>query len=144
MICRFVEPETEIVVFGILVAYFYIFSGNIEMLLAESRVEVVIVQHHSWLNPAIEGYFIPVAVEKEPWTKTNLLNGGVITLVCPARYDAPATILPMFRGHFSTWCHFMFLDDGLLDLDEKANIGSEDLSHLAMAEHDESTFLIRK
>lgn len=138
------EPKTEIIVFGILVSYFDVFSGNIEMLLAKSRVEAVIIQHHGWLYSAIEGNFIPVAVEKEPWTKTNLLNGGVITLVCPARYDAPASILPMLSGHFSTWCHFMFLDDGLLDLDEKANIGSKDLSHLAMAEHDEAAFLIGK
>ena len=112
------EPETEIVVFSILVSYFDVFSGNIEMLLAESRVEAVIVQHHSWLYSAIEGNLIPVAVEKEPWTKTNLLYGGVITLVCSAWNDTPATILPMLCGHFSTWCHFMFLDDGLLNLNE--------------------------
>ena len=114
------------------------------MLLAESRVEVVIIQHHGWLNSSIEGNLVPVAMEKEPWTKTDLLNGGVITLVCPARYDAPATILPMLCGHFSTWCHFMFLDDGLLYFDEKTNIRSENFSHLAMAEHDEAAFLIRK
>lgn len=114
------------------------------MLLAKSRVEVVIIQHHCWLNSAIEGNLVPVAMEKEPWTKTDLLNGGVITLVCPARHDAPATILPMLCGHFSTWCHFMFLDDGLLYFDEKANISRENFSHLAMAEHDETALLIRK
>ena len=144
MIYRFMEPETEIIVFGILVSYFDVFSGNIEMLLAKSRVEAVIVQHHSWLYSAIEGNLIPVAVEKEPWTKTDLLNGGIITLVCSAWNDTPATILPMLCGHFSTWCHFMFLDDGLLNLDEKANISRENFSHLAMAEHYEAAFLIRK
>ena len=138
------EPETEIIVFGILIAYFYIFSGNIEMLFAESRVEVVIIQHHCWLYSAIEGNLVPVAMEKEPWPKTDLLNGGVITLVCPARYDAPATILPMLCGHFSTWCHFMFLDDGLLNLNDQANISRENFCHLAMAEHDEAAFLIGK
>ena len=138
------EPETEIIVFGILVSYFDVFSGNIEMLLAKSRVEAVIIQHHGWLYSAIEGNLIPVAMEKEPWPKPNLLNGGVITLVCPAWNDAPATILPMLSGHFSTWCHFMFLDYGLLYFDEKANISREDLSHLAMAEHDEAAFLIGK
>lgn len=112
------------------------------MLLAESRVEVVIIQHHGWLNSAIEGNLVPVTMEKEPWTKTDLLNGGVITLVCPARYDAPAAILPMLCGHFSTWCHFMFLDDGLLNLNEEADIGCEDLSHLSVAEHYVSSFLI--
>ena len=136
------EPETEVVVFGILVTYFYIFPGNEEMLLAKGRVEVVIIQHHSWLYSAIEGNLIPVAVEKEPWTKTDLLNGGVITFVCPARYDAPATILPMLRGYFSSWCHFMLLDGGLLNLDKEADIGSEDLSHFSVAEHYVSSFLV--
>jgi len=76
--------------------------------------------------------------------ETDLLNGGIITLVCSAWNDTPATILPMLCGHFSTWCHFMFLDDGLLNLDEKANISRENFSHLAMAEHYEAAFLIRK
>ena len=38
----------------------------------------------------------------------------------------------------------MFLDDGLLNLDEKANIRCEDLCHLAVAEHDETAFLVGK
>ena len=138
------EPETEVVVFGILVAYFNIFSGNVEMLLAKSRVEAVIVQHHSWLYSAIEGNLIPVAVEKEPWTKTDLLNGGVITFVCPAWNDAPGAILPMFnRALRAIWELFGLVSDpGLLYLNEEADIGSEDFSHLAVAEHYVSSFLI--
>lgn len=136
------EPETEVVVFGILVTYFNIFSGDIEMLLAKGRVEVVIVEHHSWLYPAIKGYLVPIAVEKEPWAKTDFLNGGVVAFVHSAWDDAPATILPLLSGDFSTWCQFMLLDGGLLNLDEKADIGCEDLCHLAVAKHDVTTFLV--
>lgn len=136
------EPETEVVVFGILVAYFYIFPGNIEMLLAKSWVEIVIIQHHGWLYPAIKGNLVPIAVEKEPWAKTDFLNGGVVAFVNPARNDAPGAILPMFRDYFSTWCHFMLLDSRLLNLNDEADIGCEDLSHLSVAEHYVSSFLI--
>lgn len=100
------------------------------------------MQHHSWLYPAIKGYLVPIAVEKEPWAKTDFLNGGVVAFVYPARNDAPATILPLLSGDFSTWCQFMLLDGGLLNLDEKADIGSEDLCHLTVAEHDITPFLV--
>lgn len=112
------------------------------MFLAKGRVEVVIVEHHSWLYPAIKGYLVPIAVEKEPWAKTDFLNGGVVAFVHSAWDDAPATILPLLRYLFSTWCQFMLLDCGLLNLDEKADIGSEDLCHLAVAEHDITPFLV--
>ena len=100
------------------------------------------MEHHSWLYPAIKGYLVPIAVEKEPWAKTDFLNGGVVAFVYSARNDAPATILPMLRYLFSTWCQFMLLDGGLLNLDEKADIGSEDLCHLTVAEHDITPFLV--
>lgn len=112
------------------------------MFLAKGRVEVVIIQHHSWLYPAIKGYLVPIAVEKEPWAKTDFLNGGVVAFVHSARNDAPATILPMLSGDFSTWCQFMLLDGGLLNLYKKADIGSEDLCHLTVAEHDITPFLV--
>lgn len=100
------------------------------------------MQHHSWLYPAIKGYLVPIAVEKEPWAKTDFLNGGVVAFIYPAWDDAPATILPLLSGDFSTWCQFMLLDGGLLNLDEKADIGSEDLCHLTVAEHDITPFLV--
>ena len=136
------EPETEVVVFGILVTYFYKFPGNVEMLLAKGRVEVVIIQHHGWLYPAIKGDLVPVAMKEEPWTKPDFLNGGVVAFIYPARNDAPGAILPMFRDYFSTWCHFMLLDSRLLYLNEEADIGCEDLSHLSVAEHYVSSFLV--
>ena len=81
-------------------------------------------------------------MKKEPWAKADFLNGGVVAFVHSARDDAPAAVLPLFRDLFSTWCQFMFLDDGLLNLDDKTNIGCENLGHLAVAEHHVSPFLV--
>lgn len=138
------EPETEVVVFGILVTYFYIFPGNVEMLLAKGRVEVVIIQHHGWLYPAIKCDLVPVAMKEEPWTKPDFLNGCVVAFVYPARNDAPGAILPMFHRALRAIGELFGLvsDPGLLYLNEEADIGCEDLSHLSVAEHYVSSFLV--
>lgn len=114
------------------------------MFLAKGRVEVVIIQHHSWLYPAIKGYLVPIAVEKEPWAKTDFLNGGVVAFIYSARNDAPATILPAFPFVYSAFkkCIIYDFNKGLLNLYKKADIGSEDLCHLTVAEHDITPFLV--
>lgn len=114
------------------------------MLLAKGRVEVVIVEHHSWLYPAIKGYLVPIAVEKEPWTKTDFLNGGVVAFVHSAWDDAPGAILPFFPFVYCAFKKFVVydFDKGLLNLDQKADISCEDLCHLAVAKHDVTTFLV--
>jgi hypothetical protein len=102
------------------------------------------MEHHSWLYPAIKGYLVPIAVEKEPWAKTDFLNGGVVAFVYSARNDAPATILPAFPFVYSAFkkCIIYDFNKGLLNLYKKADIGSEDLCHLTVAEHDITPFLV--
>ena len=92
------EPETEVIVFGILIAYLNIFARDIEVLLLYGRVQLVVVEHSGRLYAAIEGNLIPVAMEKEPFAPTDFLNGGVVALIHPAWYDAPGAILPSLPG----------------------------------------------
>ncbi len=139
------EPKTEVVVFGILVTYFDIFSSDPEVLLLDGRVELVIIEHHSWLYVSIEGDFVPISVEKEPWAKADFLNGGLVAFIYAARNYAPGAILPYFLAWDSLPIGILgvfFPMVGLLDLDDEAYVVDKDLCHFAMAEHDVLAWLI--
>lgn len=139
------EPEAEVVVFGILITDFDVFSCYPEVLLADRWVEIVVVEHHGWLYMAIEGDFVPVAMEKEPWTEADFLDGGVVALADAAGYDAPGAILPDFLagdGLSFGILGVIFTMEGVLYLDDEADVVGEHLCHLGMAEHDVTAFLV--
>lgn len=139
------EPEAEVVVFGILITDFDVFSCYPEVLFADCGVEIVVVEHHGWFYMTIEGDFVPVTMEKEPWAEADFLDGGVVAHADAAGYDAPGAILPDFLAGdglpFGILGVF-FTMEGVLYLDDEADVVGEHLCHLGMAEHDVTAFLV--
>lgn len=117
--------------------YLHILSSDKEVLLLPGWIQLVVLEHHGWLHMTIEGNLIPVATEEEPRATADFLNGGVVALVRPAWDDAPAAIMPSLGTLVGGGI-------GLLNLADEADIGCEDLRHLAMTEHDVTARLVSK
>lgn len=139
------EPEAEVIVFGILITDFDVFTSYPEVLFADCGVEIVVLEHHGWLYMTIEGDFVPVAMEEKPWAEADFLDGGVVAHADAAGYDAPGSILPDFLAGdglpFGILGVF-FTMEGVLYLDDEADVVGEHLCHLGMTEHDVTAFLV--
>ena len=65
---RAMEPETEVVVSFVGVAYREILTGNVKSLATALRVDTIIVKQMCRLYAPVETYLIPVTAEEEEWT----------------------------------------------------------------------------
>lgn len=124
----FVPPEAEERVLFVCALNRDCFVRHIEGVRASSGVDVVVIEHSTWLHSAVECNLIPVSAQKEPLAATDMLNRSASEHGGMAWRDSPGTINP---SAVALLINLLML----CNLAEDTHARRDNLSHRTVAQH---------